>query len=155
MRRKDREVVEPEVIKEIIDSCKVFRIAMVDGDQPYVIPSNFGYDIVDGKYEFYTHCAKEGRKIDILKKNNHVCIEMDCDHALVEGPLACNYGFKYSSIIGFGTIEFVEDVELKKQYLDKLMLHQAGKTMPFSDEMVNTVLVGRIVIDELSAKARV
>ena len=29
----------------------------------------------------YFHCAREGRKIDILKKNDRVCIEVDIDTA--------------------------------------------------------------------------
>ena len=73
MRRKDREVTTVDGIKEILDSCKTACIAMVDGGAPYVVPLNYGYEIKDGNLIMYFHCAKEGRKIDILKRNNKVC----------------------------------------------------------------------------------
>lgn len=47
------------------------RLAMTDGLNPYIIPLNYGYTYEDGKLVIYFHCAKEGRKLDILKKNNN------------------------------------------------------------------------------------
>ena len=44
-------------------------LAFVDGDEPYVISMNFGYK----DKALYLHSATEGRKIEIIKKNNKVC----------------------------------------------------------------------------------
>ena len=45
---------------------------------------NFGY--VGGiEKRLYFHCANEGRKLDMIGKNNYVCFEMDSDHRLIEG----------------------------------------------------------------------
>ena len=38
MRRKDREITDDNKIVEIIDKCKVMRIAMSVNDEPYIVP---------------------------------------------------------------------------------------------------------------------
>ena len=35
---------------------------------------------------------------------------MDCDHHLVAGSTACRYTYKYASLMGVGTVRFLEDV---------------------------------------------
>ena len=42
---------------------------MIDGDEPYVVPMNYGYTLEDGELCIYLHGATVGRKIDIMKKN--------------------------------------------------------------------------------------
>ena len=72
MRRKDREVTQKEELIEILDSCKTACIAMIDGDIPYNVPLNYGYEFKGDDLILFFHCAKEGRKIDIIKNNNRV-----------------------------------------------------------------------------------
>ena len=67
MRRKDREINDVKEIINILDMCKTASVAMLDGDVPYVVPLSYGYEIRDNILVLYFHCAKEGRKIDILK----------------------------------------------------------------------------------------
>ena len=45
MRRKDREIKDFNEIIEIIRKCDVCRIALHDGDFPYIVPLNFGLDV--------------------------------------------------------------------------------------------------------------
>lgn len=40
---------------------------------PYIVPLNFEYQ----ENVFYMHCAKEGRKLEMIKENPFVCFEMD------------------------------------------------------------------------------
>jgi len=42
---------------------------MIEGKIPYIVPMNFGYEMADGALSLYFHCANEGRKINIIKKN--------------------------------------------------------------------------------------
>jgi nitroimidazol reductase NimA-like FMN-containing flavoprotein (pyridoxamine 5'-phosphate oxidase superfamily) len=127
MRRKDREITEIEEILEVIGRCKVCRLAMAENNLPYVVPLNFGWDYEDGELSLYFHGAREGKKIDILKKNPEVCFEMDGAHRLIEGPEPASYSFAYESVIGFGRVEFLEGDEEKTYGLNRLMVHQAGK----------------------------
>ncbi len=78
MRRREREIRDQAGIQEILEKGLVCRLGLYDGQYPYVVPMNFGYR--DGR--IYFHCAAEGRKIDILQKNDRVCIEVDIDSRL-------------------------------------------------------------------------
>ena len=89
MRRKEREITDTHQLQQILEECKVCRVAMQDKDGLYLVPLNFGYQYQDGKLTLYLHSSKEGRKISALSQNSSVCFEMDCSHKLVEGDVAC------------------------------------------------------------------
>ena len=84
MRRKDREITHIHAILDLVSECRVCRLAMTDGGVPYIVPLNYGYEYADGALTFYFHSAKEGRKLEILKKNPMVCLELDGRGELVE-----------------------------------------------------------------------
>lgn len=53
MRRKDREVTNLDEIVEIMKGCDVCRIAINDEIYPYILPVNFGFELVDGNIVIY------------------------------------------------------------------------------------------------------
>ena len=111
MRKKERQIKDQKVIADILKKATVGRLAMVDGDMPYVVPLNFGYK----ENTVYFHSALEGRKIDIIKKNPQVCFEVDEMIKLKKASLACDWGAQYRSIIAEGKAEILESVEKKKE----------------------------------------
>lgn len=126
MRRKEREITDPARLHEVIEKCKVCRLAMYDGEKPYIVPMNFGYDFEDG-LRLYFHCAREGKKLDILKENPEVCFEMDCEGSVIEGENDNEWSFAYASVIGNGKIRILPDEE-KNYALSKIMEHFTGRT---------------------------
>jgi nitroimidazol reductase NimA-like FMN-containing flavoprotein (pyridoxamine 5'-phosphate oxidase superfamily) len=154
MRRADREVTDIAEKLEIIGRCKVCRLGMVDGDEPYIVPLNFGWEYRDGTLYLYFHGAREGRKIDILRKNSRVCFEMDGAHALIEGDTASKYSYAYESIIGTGTTAFIEDREEKTQALNFLMRHQTGqdRDFAFDDAVLSKTAVYRVQAENFTGK---
>jgi nitroimidazol reductase NimA-like FMN-containing flavoprotein (pyridoxamine 5'-phosphate oxidase superfamily) len=167
MRRKDREVTGIEDLLEIIRACKVCRLGMTDNGVPYVVPLNFGYEYRDAALTLYFHGAREGKKIDILKKGEaknqgfcetktQVCFEMDCGHELTSGERACDYGYNYASIIGFGTVEFIEGDDEKISALNLLMKHQTGedRDFAFGEPELKAVAVYRLKADSFTGKRR-
>ena len=38
MRRRDREVSEPEELLRIMEDCDVVRLGIWDGERPYIVP---------------------------------------------------------------------------------------------------------------------
>ena len=120
MRRKDREITDFNEIIDIIKKCDVCRIALNDDEYPYVVPLNFGLDVQGNQVFFYFHAAMEGKKLDLIAKDNRATFEMDCDHnfILYEERMSCTMG--YASVIGHGTIEIVAD-EDKYESLKILM----------------------------------
>ena len=101
MRRKDREITDIETIRSILDKAKVLHLAMIDGDRPYVVPLHYGYTLQEGRLTLYLHSAKEGRKLDVLRKNDRVAFVLETDVSLISGgELACKYGSAYASVMG-------------------------------------------------------
>ena len=154
MRRKDRQVTDINELKQIIDSCKVCRIGMIDEQGIYIVPVNFGYEFVEEKLKIYLHCAKEGRKLSAIGVNPSVCVEMDCEHQLVEGDIACTYGYRFASVIGNGKAVIVEDMEEKKHGLSVLMRHQTGREFVFEDAQAQSVAVVRIDVEMFTGKRK-
>ena len=155
MRRKDREITNPEQIRRILDTAKILHLALFDGDSPYIVPLHYGYAVENGLPVFYMHGAKEGRKLDLLRANPHVCVELECDIQLIEaGDNPCGYGSAYASVIGRGLAEIVEDPAEKREGLRLLMLHQTGRDFAITDSMASAVAVLRVRVQELSAKSR-
>jgi uncharacterized protein len=159
MRRSDREVSGIEVIEEIINKADVCRIALADNNTPYIVTMNFGYT-GDPQGILFFHCANEGRKLEMIRKNKHVCFEMDIDHQLYVKPSnddkkGCNWGMNYRSVVGYGNISIITDKEAKKTGLDCIMKHYGNENEYFYDEKVlaNTTVL-RLDITEITGKKR-
>jgi len=148
MRRKDKEIKDKAEIERIIQKALVCRVALSDGDSPYVFPVCFGFK--DGT--IYFHSAQEGKKIEILRKNNKVCFELDIDTELVEGEGGCDWGIRYSSVIGFGTASFIKDIEEKKKALHVLLEHYSDKAYEFPEPSLNQVAVIKIRVESMTGK---
>ena len=41
--RREREVTDPAQILDILNKAKIVHIGLVDGDEPYVVPMNYGF----------------------------------------------------------------------------------------------------------------
>ena len=152
--RREREVTDLGRICEILDKSMVVHVGMVDGDEPYVVPMNYGYTMEDGKLTVYLHGALWGRKLDIIRVNPKVFFSLECDVVPFAGDIACRYGTTYASVMGSGIAEIVTDVEEKKKGLSVLMKTQTGKDFTFDDKMVSIVSVIKIDIAEYTAKQR-
>lgn len=154
MRRKDREVERREDLLAMMAKCKVCRLGLWNGEEVYIVPLNFGYEDRDGFLELFFHCAKEGRKLDILRLHPKAAFEMDGEHLLVEGSTPCLYGYSYCSVMGQGTVEVVEKDEEKMHALNRIMLHQTGREAVFTQAMIRAVCVLRLRVSSLSGKFR-
>lgn len=159
MRRNEREVSDIEMIEEIIKKADVCRIALANENTPYIVTMNFGYINYPERRLFF-HCANEGRKLEMIRKNSYVCFEMDTDHRIDTGEgkddrKGCNWGMKYSSVVGYGNISIITEKEAKKKALDCIMKHYGDDNEYFYDEKVlakTTVL--RLDINEITGKKR-
>ena len=148
MRRREREVGDEAGIQDILEKGLVCHLGLYDGQYPYVVPLNYGYR--NGR--IYVHCAGEGRKIDILKKNERVCIEVDVDTRIVRGDAPCRWAAKYRSVIGFGRARIVDDENGKKAGLDAIMAHYGGQEGPYDDKSLQRTCVIEIVIESMTGK---
>lgn len=155
MRRKDREVLDESKIDEFIRNCDCCRLGFYDkeNDEVYIVPLNFGYSNKDGKKVLYFHGAREGRKIDLISKREKVTFEMDSNHELITGKMACNYSERYQSVMGKGLISFIEEKEEKIIALNEIMFQSTGKKdWEFEEPMLNAVAIYKVEITDLSCK---
>ena len=154
MTKRERQIFDPEQIKAILDTAKVLHLGLAVDNEPYVVPMNYGYLMEDGKLTLYLHSAVLGKKLDMIRANPNVFIEMDCDRVPFEGEKPCQYGLAYASVMGRGIAEIVEDVEEKCQAMSALMKTQTGKDFTFNERLVSIVAVIRIDVAEYTAKHR-
>ena len=147
MRKKDRQVTDPIKIDEIIEKCDCCRIALIDGDKPYIVPLNFAYEHKGDKQFFYFHGAKVGRK------NKYAGFELDTNHGLKIEEKLCNHSFQYQSVIGTGEISLVEDTAEKIRIFELIMNHYRGEgDWKFDEKIVNATAVIKLEVEEMSCK---
>jgi len=147
MRRKEKEITDIDEIEELIKKAKICRVGLVDGDEPYIVPVCFGYE----KNAFYFHCAPEGRKIEIIKKNNQVCVEIDTDVEIISAEKPCGWSTKYRSVIGVGRAHILEN-EAKIHGLNVIMKHYAEDTNAPEFEKLDAACVVKIDIESITGK---
>ena len=154
MTKRELQITDENQILSILDTAKVLHLGMAVGGEPYVVPMNYGYTTENGKLVLYLHSAVRGKKLDMIRVNPNVFFEMDCDRAPFTGEKPCQYGLSYSSIMGRGTAQIVEDAEEKMKAMTILMKTQTGKDFSFNDKLVSIVAVIRIDVSEYTAKHR-
>lgn len=152
--RREREITDPAQILDVLNKTKIVHIGLVDGDEPYVIPMNYGFTMEEGKLTLYLHGAKKGRKLDVMRANPKVFFSLECDVQAFEGDIACRYGTSYASVMGRGTAVILEDIEQKKAGLSLFMKSQTGLDFSFDDKMAGIVSVIRIDVTDYTAKRR-
>lgn len=153
MRRAEREVTDPGELEAILKRCDVCRLGLCDGNAPYVVPLNFGYELSEGELTLYFHCAGEGKKLELIRRNPNACFETDCGHELVRGPRACDWTMRYESVIGEGTVSFVESPEEKEGALRKVMEQYAGRPdFSFDQNMLRHVTILKLSVSHFTGK---
>jgi nitroimidazol reductase NimA-like FMN-containing flavoprotein (pyridoxamine 5'-phosphate oxidase superfamily) len=181
MRRHDREVNNPTDILAIIESADSCCLGLVDDfgplPVPYVIALNFGYEPAgeDGlRGTFWFHGAREGRKLELIRRNPYACIQLDCEHRPVKNALGCGWGMKYASVLATGQARIVEQVAERRHGLDCLMDHYrrlwglpdaveptgmdpimaTGSALTYEDELLAITTVFRVDVEGMSAKRK-
>jgi hypothetical protein len=151
IRRKDKAITNAEEMKEILTTAKYVTVAMCRDDEPYLVTLSHGYD--EERHCIYFHCAKEGKKVEILKANNLVWGQALVDDGYVQG--ACTH--LYATTHFRGKVTFIEDMNEKEHALH-LMIESLDDNPKkiieklFSSTSIQKVTIGRIDIDYISGK---
>lgn len=86
-------------IENVLVSQVLGRLACTDGNQPYIVPVTYAYD---GKYIYGQ--TNDGKKLNILRKNPHVCFEVDMMSDMAN----------WQSVLVYGEFEELEKEEAKE-----------------------------------------
>lgn len=148
MRRKEREIAGRGEVESILREGKVMRIALVDGDIPFLVPVFY---VFEGG-SVYFHSAKVGTKMRILAKNPNICFEVSLDQGVVEADEACDFEARHRTAIGWGRAVAVEDDSEKIRILDLLVAGFTDKRFEYPPAMLSHTAVTRIEIASLKGK---
>jgi len=155
IRRKDREITERDVILGIMKNTKYLVVAMAGGSEPYLATLSCGY--CEEENAFYFHCARQGRKLDMIAKNPDVCATAIEDHGYVKGD--CSH--KYRSLVIYGRMNRVEDLEGMKRGIRVMFRQLEGegeevyKSFIEKDSDFNNVAILKLQVEKVDAKGNV
>ena len=156
MRRKEKEIKGDKELLELLGSRPFITIAMCRDDEPYLVTVNYAVDPKTRRV--YFHCASQGKKLDFLDSNPHVCAQVLEDRGYVKGK--CDYD--YATVNLTGIAKEVVSVEEKSHAFD-LLLEKFEPGLDVSDarkrfidgESFGRVSIYGIDIKEMTGKMRV
>ena len=70
IRRKEKTIEDAAELRAILREAKHVTLAMCRDGEPYLVTVNHGFD--PERRCLYFHCAREGKKVDILRANPRV-----------------------------------------------------------------------------------
>jgi len=143
MRRADREM-SAEWALDVFDKAPFITVGMSDQDgRPYGVPLSV---VRTDENTFYFHCAKEGRKLDILKSNPLVCLSAVTGCKPTVGPKDGSFTMEFKSAIAFGSAVVVEDEDEKIMALKAICERFLPKHMDAFSESVKRSLSNTCVV---------
>jgi hypothetical protein len=93
--------------------------------------------------------------MEMIKKNNYVCFEMDNGHKLYKGEKGCDWGMSFRSVVGYGRILVVEEESERERGLDSIMDQYGGKgPYSYDSRLLNKTAVLRLEILEMTGKIK-
>lgn len=105
--RKESRQMSAEWALEVLDRAPYITMSMTDTDgMPYSVPLSLAR--TDEK-TFYFHCAKEGKKLDAIKKDPNVCLSAVSKCKPTVGPKDGSFTLEFKSAIAFGKAEIIDD----------------------------------------------
>lgn len=153
MRRKEKEVLDHNLIMDVLKRCSVINLGINDGDYPYVITYNYGFNDSENGLEIYFHGASEGKTPDLLRKNNKVGFIIYNDYGIDIGKTVCGSTTLYESVCGYGEVEFLDTPEMIEKALRVLIRHANDMRMDdFHAEHFKKMAVYRLKVKEYTCK---
>lgn len=152
IRRHDRAISDSDEILNVLEKGRICRLAMVDGQMPYLVPLSYGYT----NNILYFHCARKGRKISVMRQNPQVWFEITIDTTVKSASKPCEWGFAFQSVMGDGVVKWIESESDKIAALSIIMEQQAGSKAKtpfiFSPKALARTTVFSVVINTISGK---
>lgn len=113
MRKESREM-SAEWAMGVLIKAPYVTVSMTEEDgTPYAVPLS----LARVGEVFYFHCALEGKKLDILRKNPRVCLSAVSKCKPTVGPKDGSFTLEFNSAIAFGVAEIVEAEDEKIEAL--------------------------------------
>jgi nitroimidazol reductase NimA-like FMN-containing flavoprotein (pyridoxamine 5'-phosphate oxidase superfamily) len=150
MLKKNHEITDPSEMEQILKRGEIISVAMCQGDQPYVLPFNYGF--LNGL--IYIHSARKGFKLEVLAKNPKVSFNVVTEVQLLPADQPKDCSVAYSSVVGFGKVRMVKDSVEKLAALEAIMVQYYPKNdaWKYPDKVMAACTVWCIEIEHLTGK---
>ena len=149
VRRKDREITDPEELRQVLKTTQYVTVALCMNNEPYLVSLSHGYD--EAKNCIYFHCAPEGKKLVYQKANNKVWGQALLDFGVTD---ECDY--VYTSVHFCGKMHLINDSSEKQHGIEvlvrQLSLNPEMKLAKIKPEKLEKTTVGRIDIEHMTGK---
>ena len=151
--RPNRELKQESDIIGILTNGKFAIISMCRNNEPYIVTLSYGYD--KEKKSLYFHCAPEGLKLDFLKFNKKVCATIIEDGGYIIGEC----GHEYKSVVFWGDMQIVSDLNEKKHGMNVLLNHLENDDSVIkekilkSEDFYSKMEILRLDIEQIHGKA--
>jgi nitroimidazol reductase NimA-like FMN-containing flavoprotein (pyridoxamine 5'-phosphate oxidase superfamily) len=149
VRRKDREITDQNVMRNVLKSTKYVTVALCMNDEPYLVSLSHGYD--EAKSCLYFHCAPEGKKLVYAKANNKVWGQAVQDYGVTD---ECDYA--YTSVHFSGKLFVITDLGEKQHAMEilvrQLSANPEAKLAKIKPEKLAATTMGRIDITYMTGK---
>ena len=148
----EREITAADEIDKLLSSARVCRIALFDGNYPYIVPMCFGYNITGGTLELYFRCEEKGKKLELIKENSRAAFEIDRLHEIVAADDPCGFAARYHSITGVGTVSAVTGVDKITGLNLIIKKYVSNPPEKLSEQALNSVSVLKLTANEFCCK---
>ncbi len=153
MTGTDREITEIAAIEKLLKEAPVCRIALMNGEYPYVIPMCFGYKIEGSHLELYFHTVPKGQKIELIKKNNLAGFEIDHLTGIVREENDSGITALYECITGTGSVEIINGIEKLTGLTSIITKYDVEKTEhKFSEQVLNNIVLLKLTADSFCCR---
>ena len=148
MRNCRKEITGRAELEDILAKAEVLFLALHDEPAPYVLPLNFAY----AEGELWFHCAREGTKLDLIRRDPRVGFSAVADARVVPGPAPCDFAATGCSVVGRGTARISEDPAERRRGLDALMRRYGMERPDYRSASLERACVIRVSVEELRGK---
>ena len=122
-------------VKDTLSMSDTVKVDIYKNDKIYKIPLNYGFEIENNNLILYCDFSNERKKLDILKDNPNVSIEIRNTNNL--------------NITSKGRVEFIDNIYDKIRGLSKIEKHLSEKNS-LKNKIINNIILIKITCSNFS-----
>lgn len=110
-------VEDPQKVNLFLQKARNGQLGLYDGEYPYVIPMAYVWH----KGAFYFHGSDAGKKNRVIAEHPKACFTVDEEYGSTISAVPANLSVVYFSVVAYGKVEVVEDLDEATEALQALM----------------------------------
>jgi nitroimidazol reductase NimA-like FMN-containing flavoprotein (pyridoxamine 5'-phosphate oxidase superfamily) len=148
MRHPKREISDPAELEDVLQSARYLILGINDDPAPYLVPLFYGYE----KGTLYIHCARQGLKLDLIRRNPRVGFALAVEPRIKAGETACAFSAESRSIVGRGVAREARDDAERARGLGSLMRHYGWENREYRPDSLARTCILAVDIQEMKGK---